>query len=154
MAKCELDYRCCANSMRCLHLMLAIASVVIGFLRFLDFDIFTPHDIVLSVYIVVLGVVMFFVTCGTKACVQRFRFLSYFFGKGAFDFFMGTAILTITEIWWIITGVLFLIASIICFFLGCIYRKTEKEESEYKEANQGNKDDKSKDNKRGQDYKV
>lgn len=153
MGKCELDYRCCATSMRILHLILALACVVIGFLRFIDFNVFTPHDIVLSIYIVALGIVMFFVTCGAKACVSRFKFLSYFFGKGAFDLFMGTAILTITELWWIITGILFLIASIICFFLGCLYRKTEKEDHEYKAANQASRDEKDKP-KRDQEYKI
>ncbi len=128
MGKCELDYKCCALTMRVTHLILAVGCMIIGFVRFITFNIFSPESIILSVYIVMLGFIMFFVTCGAKAFVRRFRFLSYFFGKGAFDLFMGTAILTVGDIWWIITGVVFLIASLICFLLGCFYRKTEKEE--------------------------
>ena len=152
---CEVDYKCCAMTTRVLHAILGVVSVVIGFLRFLDFNIFSPNDIVLSLYIIFLGGVMFFMTCGLKACLRSFRFLKFFLGKGAFDLFMGTAILTINEVWWIITGVVFLGVACFCFFLGCFYRKTELEEHEYQEANKADQSaDRKKNNPKAQDYKI
>ncbi len=63
--------------------VLSVLIIISGFFKF--FSVITaitkPHDYVVNVYVVFLGVVLFCAECEIEFVVKHFNFLRHYFGK-------------------------------------------------------------------------